>query len=391
MKTSDQDIFKAFSSEPAMIDDFKRALTAHRKSRRDFLRLTSLGATGLASALLGFSGCATRKTAPHDFGEKIPVQTGDTPVSLVSGDDRRGMIIDALKPFGDEIKFAVREKQVIIKLNCVGQNGHPLMVTHPDAVRGVLDFLKPIYSNRVIIAESTVQNKNPEKTFEIFGYLDLEREYNAKIVELNDQPAEYRWILDKDLHPVRIRIIRTFLDPDNYFFSVTRLKTHNCVVATLSLKNMVMGSPLKIPKKNINEKQKMHANGTTNKSPKMINFNIFLMAHRVRPDFAVLDGFEGVEGNGPANGDPVDHRVALAGPDFLAVDRIGTELMGIPWENIGYLNYCAAAGLGQSDRSKIDIIGENITKHIRKYRLHENIDWQLTWKGDLVVDVPVER
>jgi uncharacterized protein (DUF362 family) len=148
---------------------------------------------------------------------------------------------------------------------------------------------------------------------------------------------------------------------------------------------------LKIPRENINEKAKMHANGPGNQSPKMINVNLFLMAHRVRPDFSVLDGFEGVEGNGPANGDPVDHRVALAGHDFLAVDRMGAELMGIPIEDIGYLSYCAEAGLGQADRSKIRVTGQDPAPLVRKYRLHDNIEWQLTWKEDMLIEVSKPR
>jgi len=124
----------------------------------------------------------------------------------------------------------------------------------------------------------------------------------------------------------------------------------------------------------------MHAASKGDLSPKMINLNIFLMAHRVRPDFSVLDGFEGVEGNGPAHGDPVNHGVAVAGSDYLAVDRIGAELMGVPWEHIGYLNYCATAGLGQAELSRIKIIGGDYREYIRKYSLHDNIERQMKWK-----------
>ncbi len=355
-------------------------------ARRPFLK-RAFGAAGAAMGMGFAQGCATGRGRGFDgiAGVSAP-EPGNAEVSLVPGSDRREMIVRAMQPFEDRIRRDIQDKQVIIKLNCVGQNGHPLMVTHPDAVRGVLDFLAPIHDRQVIIAESTVQNRNPEKTFDIFGYRPLEREYNAKIVELNDMDTRRLWIMDKDLYPAPIGIIETFLDPANYFISVTRLKTHNCAVATLTLKNMVMGSPLKIPREKINEKAKMHANGKGNRSPKMINLNLFLMAHRVRPDFSVLDGVEGVEGNGPANGDPVDHGVCLAGPDFLAVDRMGTELMGIPWEYVGYLRYCATAGLGQGDRGRIRIIGPDPKDHVVKYRLHDNIDWQLAWMNDLVLE-----
>ncbi len=354
--------------------------------RRDFIGRTARGTVGVSLGALALAGCSSPLRRQPRLRKTRAINPGKSDVSFAAGSDRRSMIREVLKPFENEIGAAIQNKQVVIKLNCVGQHGNPLMVTPPDAVRGILDFLVPLYDKRVIIAESTVADRgSQQKTFELFGYTPLEKEYNAICVEQNEQPTTWQWILDRNLFPTRIRVINTFLDPNNYIISVTRLKTHNCVVATLSLKNIVMGSPLKIPERKINDKAKMHAGSP---SQKYINFNLFLMAQRVRPDFAVLDGFEGVEGNGPADGDPVDHRVALAGPDWVSVDRMGVELMGIPFEDIGYLNYCAEAGLGQADRSKIQIIGPDPGAHVIKYRLHDNIERQYNWRDEII---PVKR
>jgi len=58
--------------------------------------------------------------------------------------------------------------------------------------------------------------------------------------------------------------------------------------------------------------------------------------------------------------------------------------MGIPLENVGYLNFGAADGLGIVDRDKIDIIGgQDIDKHIIQYKLSDNIDTQLQWMQPL--------
>ena len=111
---------------------------------------------------------------------------------------------------------------------------------------------------------------------------------------------------------------------------------------------------------------------------------MFLVAQKVRPKFTILDGLEGMEGSGPLNGTPVEHGVALAGTDVMAVDSIGAQLMDVPLENLGYLNYCADAGLGIIDREKIDIISEaKPTDHIIKYKLAGNIEEQLQWKEPL--------
>jgi uncharacterized protein (DUF362 family) len=45
------------------------------------------------------------------------------------------------------------------------------------------------------------------------------------------------------------------------------------------------------------------------------------------------------------NGTPVDHRVCVASTDWLAADRVGIELMGIDFANVGYLNYCAQSNM----------------------------------------------
>lgn len=59
--------------------------------------------------------------------------------------------------------------------------------------------------------------------------------------------------------------------------------------------------------------------------------------------------------------------------------RVAVELMGIDFGKIGYLNYCAQTSLGIADLSKIEIVGESISNHIKHYKLHENIEEQLIW------------
>jgi hypothetical protein len=43
------------------------------------------------------------------------------------------------------------------------------------------------------------------------------------------------------------------------------------------------------------------------------------------------------------------------------------------------LNYCAQAGLGEADLRKIEVVGEPIAKHVRRYKLADNIAQQLVW------------
>jgi len=347
------------------------------RDRRAFIKKITAGAAGLA-------------LFPHmslQSSNAVTTVPKTDNVSFVTGTDRREMMYSVLKPFETIIKEATRKKRVIIKANLVGPD--PLCAAHMDAVRGILDFFRPFYKKRILVGDSTGRTypgpMGTRKHFEIHNYLTLPDEYKVKLVDLNDDPTTVMWILDKNIRPFGINIINTFMDPRNYIISLTRLKTHGDVVATLSVKNIVMGSPVSHYKQKKlegrNEKSFMHSGGYKN-----INFNIFLLARHIRPQLCILDGLVGMEGNGPTKGTAVEHGVALAGMDMIAVDRVGVELMGIDFSDIGYLSYCAQAGIGQSDLSKIQIIGTNPYDHIIKYKLHDNIEKQLTWQEGLVIN-----
>ncbi len=110
-----------------------------------------------------------------------------------------------------------------------------------------------------------------------------------------------------------------------------------------------------------------------------VNYNMAMLARILHPALAVIDGYEGMEGNGPTFGTTISHRVCVAGQDWLAADRVGIELMGIDFSRIGYLNHCWQMGLGNAELSSIEIVGENLKDHIIKYRLPDNFERQGAW------------
>ena len=78
-------------------------------------------------------------------------------------------------------------------------------------------------------------------------------------------------------------------------------------------------------------------------------------------------------------------QIALASPDYLAVDRVALETMGIPAYAIGYMQYAAQLGVGQYDLSKIDIRGEKpeaVKKTFRLQRLRiSSWNGSATWRS----------
>jgi uncharacterized protein (DUF362 family) len=266
--------------------------------------------------------------------------------------------------------------------------GIPLCATHTDALRALLEFVKPIYKGQIIIAESS-SSVNSSDGFKNYGYLELAKEFDLKFIDINTSSTGTPvYILDRDLHLDKIQASDILTDPENYVISLSRLKTHNSVVMTGAVKNLAMAAPLNPGAVNgakpISYKRNMHSGGS-----RFLHYNMFLMTPYVKPDFSIIDGLEGMEGNGPINGTPVDHRIAMASFDPVAMDSMAARLMGITVENVGYLNYLAAAGEGIIDRNRIDIIGtQDPEKSVITYKLSANIATQLEWKDPLNLPQP---
>jgi len=348
--------------------------------RRDFIKTSLLG--GIAATIIPSFAMETMAKQT-----KVSVSTNNSGVSLVTGTDRADMAFRALQPLSKEITQAVGNKRIIVKPNLVASNIQ-LSAIHKDTIEGILEFYKSIGKlENVIIAESAADGPTM-KAFDNYGYMPLADKYKVKLVDIDDSSPKLLYVVDElDIRPKAIRMASLLMDRDNFVMSVARMKTHDRVVATLTLKNVAVAAPIKDTgfafSRNRaagarSDKAIIHGNGFRG-----INYNLFNVAFSVRPDLGFIEGYDGMEGDGPTNGTVVDHRVCVAGLDWLSVDRVGVELMGIDPSRIGYLNFCADAGMGQFDISKIDIIGEKIADHIIPYKLSRNIEKQMQWKVPL--------
>jgi uncharacterized protein (DUF362 family) len=78
-----------------------------------------------------------------------------------------------------------------------------------------------------------------------------------------------------------------------------------------------------------------------------------------RPDFAIIDGIIGMEGNGPIQGSPKPAGVLIFGDDPVAVDATGCRVMGLRPEKVSYLSK-AGTLLGNLEAAKILELGEKV-------------------------------
>ena len=361
---------------------------AYGQSRRDFIRYTLAGgaaavaaakwgrpvlagapARGAAGAAAGAASGPAARGAPA--GPNV-VLTTKSRVALTTGEDRADIAFKALKTFDKEIAAAIGNKKVVLKPNNV-QVDRVLSCSDAKNLEGALEFLQSIGKiKNTVIAESGAGMPTLQG-FETLGYNPVAEKYGVKMLDLDNEGFEVLPCFDQnDLRPHPCRFSKLLLDPNTFIISAAKLKTHNLALVTLSLKNIIFGAPLKFGR--VNDKSIVHGGGAYG-----IHFNLASLATRLAPHVALIDGYQGMEGDGPSNGTPVEHRVCVASMDWLAADRVGIELMGIDPANVGYGVFAAQNGMGQYNLDLIDVLGVPLKDHIKKYQQSPLKDRELQW------------
>jgi len=320
-------------------------------------------------------------------------------VALVKGDDRRQNILASLETIEDRIRLGQR---IVVKPNMVSV-AKPLSATHAQALDAVLQFIRERTSRQITVAEGSAIYDSM-KGFQAYGLAEVAQRYGARLIDLNRDQWVNVEVVDRDLQPMTLRFARTVAESDCRI-SLTPMKTHDAVIVTLSLKNLVMGSLLSKSMGNLDKllhslshwvrprdalyprrfgwvvryilrsnKIAMHQTYPT------MNYNLFLIAKTYPVHLAILDGFIGMEGWGPTLGKPVDLHLAVASTDFIAADSIGARIMGFDPEEVGYLHHAIAAGLGEGSLERIRILGERLEDCIRPFEPHPHYYRQRKWK-----------
>jgi uncharacterized protein (DUF362 family) len=324
-------------------------------------------------------------------------------VAVVRGNDRAGNILRCLELIEDRIHLG---KHIVIKPNLVSIR-KSLAVTHADALEAVLRFVRRRTDAGITVAEGCAI-ADSMKAFEKYGLAAVARHYGARLVDLNRD----RWVpvkvVDRDLRPLTLRFARTVAESDCRI-SLAPMKTHDAVIITMSLKNLVMGSLINDGLKGLerfmqglshlvrprdalypphfgwvvrhilrSDKVAMHQTYQT------LNYNLFLLARAFPAHLAILDGFTAMEGPGPTQGRPVDLRLALASTDFIAADSLAARIMGFKPRDIGYLHHAIAAGLGEGDLDRIEVLGDRLEDCLRPFEPHPNFERQRAWKHPAV-------
>jgi uncharacterized protein (DUF362 family) len=287
-------------------------------------------------------------------------------VALVRSEGHRQGVKDALALIEDDVAAQLKgKKKILIKPNFVSTS-ILLAATHVDAVKAVLELVRQHFSGKIFVGESPPFSKL-SKGLSRFGYYSLQDEYDVEFADLSSDGYFEVQGCDRSLKPMKLRVSKVALDCD-YRISVTRPKTHDFVIVTLSVKNMAVGCIFG------DDKPKIH------RGMQSINLNIAKVYEALPANLGVIDGFEGMDGDGPSSGNPVDLKAAGASLNPVSLDAVFSKVMGFEPLDIGYLYYLNEQEVGVAELSRIKVIGEPIEALSMQFKPHHSFKKQQTWR-----------
>jgi uncharacterized protein (DUF362 family) len=260
-----------------------------------------------------------------------------------TGDDLPAALARVLSDIGEPV--VARGDFVIIKPNLVRpeppDSGE---ITNPGVIEAVARYCLERGAGRVIIGEGPgFYNRESElkACFTRTGVSEVARRLGIEWVLFDDH--DYRTFRNvSDCTPAEFRVTEFVFNCDR-LINLPVLKTHYATKVTLAMKNLK--GCLKF-----RDKPLFHE---TDLSRAVVELNKI-----IRPTVNIIDATNWRRGG-----------LLLASTDAVAVDAVGSALMGIDPAQVRTITLGAAAGLGEGDITRIDIIGEELKQLKFKVKL----------------------
>ena len=240
----------------------------------------------------------------------------------------------------DEFHRDWKGKKVFLKPNIL--NGRPPErgnTTHPSIVTEVVKYLSKAGAD-VIVGDNTGSMGTEENERCAIGSGIAE----ASLGFYRNISQDLKTVETKSRFTRQLIVSKAVMDAD-IFISLPKFKTHGLTMITGAIKNsfgLLVGG----------EKQRIHSISGSYK-----NFSEAVVdVYQVRiPDLVIMDAIIGMEGNGPSSGDLRHIGKIIASNDGVAVDAVMSAMMR---KKIHILKVAGERGIGETDISKMEIIGE---------------------------------
>jgi uncharacterized protein (DUF362 family) len=268
-------------------------------------------------------------------------------VSLTRTDqDLHTALIRAIDDVG--VRLVTRGDRVLIKPNLVEPEAPDSgEITTPRLIEAVARYCLDHGASRVIIGEGPSYYQPESHLRECFtrtGVSSVAEHLGIEWVLFDDH--SYRTFRGVPDCPKEFRVTEFAFTCDK-FINLPVLKTHYLTTVTLAMKNLK--GCLK------REDKPLFHRGNLSRA-------VVELCRIVRPTINIIDcTAETIGSIGYSDRkQPTGRSLLIAGSDIVAVDAVGCALMGIDPSEVDTVTLGAAAGLGESDLTRMDIVGEEL-------------------------------
>lgn len=273
-------------------------------------------------------------------------------VSIVhcnSYDRVKSAISNSLELIGGLEGIVKPGSKVLLKVNLLSARPpEDAVTTHPDVVAAVIDLVQEAGGIPIVgDGAGMIHPSATAEALEVSGIRRTAEEHGVEIANFDVTGYEKVDIPGaKQLSTVYMA--KPVLDAD-VIISLPKLKTHELTLYTGAVKNMFGAVPAKVRKQ-------AHALGTNEHFSQAV---VDIFSVRL-PDLAILDGIDGMEGDGPSRGDPVHVGVVMSSQSSVALDMVASGLIGFDPNEIVTSTDAAERGLGPSMPEMIMLYGDPI-------------------------------
>ncbi len=289
-------------------------------------------------------------------------------LSVIKGKGRKENITSALELIEKDVNESIRKKGkdvLFIKVNSLDSTV-PKACTHIDALEAVVEYFCGRFKRIIVGDNSSCFMQGPN----IYAYLK-EKFANlefSNLKEFSSEEAKFEMLGGK------ADVMISSLPKESYTISLALPKSHDNFVFTGCSKNMV-GCIIenRVCVHGLKAHERLFLNNVV-KSNALATRNLVKTIKAAKPDLAILDGFTGMEGDGPAMGKVVEMGIALASADCVALDKTAARICG--FESVPYLDECAKEGIGSSEAELLKKGFSRLADISKKFEQHPMLKYQ---------------
>ena len=238
----------------------------------------------------------------------------------------------------------VKGKTVLLKPNILSDSApEKAVTTHPVFLEAAIVLVKEMGAKRILVGDSPGMQV-PGFSGKASGLGEAAKRNGAEWVDFTKDKTDLPCPEGKVLKKFTVTKI---VQEADLIISLPKLKTHQFMYYTGALKNTFGFIPSLA-------KSPFHARFGSREAfaSMLVDLNL-----AVRPAYALMDALIGMEGAGPAAGDPRRLGLVMASSNLLAMDIAATTVIGYPPMAIPVVADALSRGLWLSDITEIEYPG----------------------------------